>query len=64
MDFNSQLDKFLGPDEEQGPQVAYRQLGDGSWSARVTDGGEVVGVHTNRNRAALQKLVWERYKVR
>lgn len=47
--------------EGEQPTVTYKQLGDGSWSARIVAPSGKIYVHTNRDRRVLEKLVKERY---
>jgi hypothetical protein len=43
------------------PTVTYREAGDGSWTVKVDYGNGKVFVHTNKKKAALEKLVSDRY---
>lgn len=44
--------------------VKYRQLGDGSWAARITHKGEIRAVHINKSRSALEKVVKDKFESR
>lgn len=43
------------------PSITYRQLGDGSWVAKVVSNTGGVIVHTRKKRSELEKVV-KRYK--
>lgn len=43
------------------PTVKYRVNGDGSYTVRVDYGNGKVFVHSNKSKAALEKIVKEKY---
>lgn len=47
--------------KKKGPSITYRQLGDGSWVARIVTSTGGVIAHTRKKRSELDKVV-KRYK--
>lgn len=47
-------------EQNENTKITWRQNGDGSWTARIERDGRVF-VHTNKNKATLEKLVNSRY---